>query len=167
MGAVPDMVALGKGLGGGVIPQAALIVRRDLDVAEDIAIGHYTHEKSPLGAAAALATIETIRREDLVRRAEAIGARAEARLRAMQLDLPEIAAVRRIGAFLGIVLAGPDGAALPALADRVLYEALERGLSFKVGGGNVLTLCPPLTIAEADLELALDILAAALAAAHG
>ncbi|HNR30984.1 MAG TPA: aspartate aminotransferase family protein, partial [Candidatus Hydrogenedentes bacterium] len=40
---VPDMVVLGKGLGGGVFPLAALIAREGLDVARDRAIGHYTH----------------------------------------------------------------------------------------------------------------------------
>jgi 4-aminobutyrate aminotransferase len=48
-------------------------------------------------------------------------------------------------------------------ADRLLYACLERGLSFKVGGGTVLTLCPPLTITEAELDDAIDILAAAFA----
>jgi 4-aminobutyrate aminotransferase len=43
-GCVPDMVAIGKGLGGGIVPQAALIVRRDLDVVPHGALGHYTHE---------------------------------------------------------------------------------------------------------------------------
>src|SRR5574337_1988869 len=57
---VPDMVVLGKGLGGGAFPMAALLARRDLDVAGDRALGHYTHEKSSVGCAAALATLEVI-----------------------------------------------------------------------------------------------------------
>ena len=48
-GIVPDMVVLGKGLGGAVFPMAALIARRDLDIAADRALGHYTHEKSSVG----------------------------------------------------------------------------------------------------------------------
>ena len=39
-----------------------------------------------------------------------------------------------------------------------MYRCLTNGLSFKVGGGNVLTLCPPLTITRAELDTALDIL---------
>ena len=62
-GIVPDMVVLGKGLGGAVFPMAALIARRDLDVAADRALGHYTHEKSSVGCAAALATLEVIEDE--------------------------------------------------------------------------------------------------------
>jgi len=84
VGCVPDMVALGKGLGGGLIPQAALVVRRDLDLAARTALGHYTHEKSPLGSAAALATIAVIERDGLIggldpRRGAARGAQAPRR----------------------------------------------------------------------------------------
>ena len=47
------------------------------------------------------------------------------------------------------------------VADRLLYACLARGLSFKVGGGNVVTLCPPLNISAEDLDRALEILGAA------
>jgi 4-aminobutyrate aminotransferase len=57
-GVIPDIVVLGKGLGGGILPLAAIIAKKGLDVAEDRALGHYTHEKSPVACAAALATIE-------------------------------------------------------------------------------------------------------------
>ena len=59
-GVIPDIVVIGKGLGGGVIPMAAMIAREELDVAAERAMGHYTHEKSPVGCAAALATIQYI-----------------------------------------------------------------------------------------------------------
>ena len=47
---VPDMLVVGKGLGGGIFPMAALIVREDLDIVGDRALGHYTHEKVLLDA---------------------------------------------------------------------------------------------------------------------
>ena len=56
------------------------------------------------------------------------------------------------------------GAPAVEVADRVLYEALERGLSFKTTMGSVLTLSPPLTVSREDLDLALDILGDCLAA---
>ena len=65
-GAAPDIVVLGKALGGGVLPIAACIARADLDVAGAYALGHYTHEKNPVTSAAALATLEVIEREGLV-----------------------------------------------------------------------------------------------------
>ena len=69
----PDVLVIGKGLGGGLLPMAAIIARRDLDVAADRALGHYTHEKSPLGAAAALATIDVIEQENLLDHALTLG----------------------------------------------------------------------------------------------
>jgi 4-aminobutyrate aminotransferase len=48
------------------------------------------------------------------------------------------------------------------LAEQVLYRCLEKGLSFKVSGGNVLSLYPPLIISKSELAAALDIIEAAL-----
>ena len=60
----------------------------------------------------------------------------------------------------------PPGPAVPsaaeARADRLLHACLAGGLSFKVGAGTVATLCPPLTIAEADVDAAMEIQDAAL-----
>ena len=53
---VPDILVLGKGLGGGMMPVAAVIARAELDVGADWAFGHYTHEKNPLMARAGLTT---------------------------------------------------------------------------------------------------------------
>jgi 4-aminobutyrate aminotransferase len=158
---VPDMVVLGKGLGGAVFPLAALIARRDLDVAADRALGHYTHEKSSVGSAAALATLEVIEDEGLCERAVALGASALDRLRAMKARHPLVADVRGVGLLLAVELAR-DGIPARREAEQVMYECLAHGLSFKVGQGNVLTLSPPLVIAPADLDAGLDILDAAL-----
>jgi len=164
-GIVPDMVVIGKGLGGGVFPMAALIARDDLDVAADRALGHYTHEKSSVGCAAALATLDVIADERLLERANRLGEHALARLREMQRRLPIVADVRGIGLLLGVELADPQtGAPAREAAERVLYGCLERGLSFKVGQGNVIVLAPPLVIEERDLDRALDIVEAAIAA---
>jgi 4-aminobutyrate aminotransferase len=151
-GIVPDMVVIGKGLGGAVFPMAALITRSGLDVAADRALGHYTHEKSSVGCAAALATLEVIESEDLLGRANRLGARSLERMRAMQARLPGIVVeVRGIGLLLAIELAQPR------IAEEALYGCLARGLSFKVGQGNVIVLAPPLVIDEADLDRALGI----------
>jgi 4-aminobutyrate aminotransferase len=150
------MLVLGKGLGGGVFPMAALIAREDLDGAADRALGHYTHEKSSVGCAAALATLDVIRDEGLLERSRDQGAHGLERLRRMQAVHATIHAVRGLGVSFGVEVASP------ALAETVMYRCLTGGLSFKVGGGNVLTLCPPLTISRAELDAALDILEASL-----
>jgi 4-aminobutyrate aminotransferase len=158
-GIVPDMVVLGKGLGGGIFPMAALLARKGLDVAAERALGHYTHEKSPVGCAAALATIAVIEKERLLVRSRKLGERALAKLKTMQRQLPAIVEVRGIGLLIGIELASP------ALAEEVMYRCLARGLSFKVGQGNVIVLAPPLVIEAADLDRALAIVEQAIAEA--
>jgi 4-aminobutyrate aminotransferase len=155
-GIVPDMVVLGKGLGGGVFPMAALVARAGLDIAGERALGHYTHEKSPVGCAAALAALDVVESEDLLARATRLGERALARLREMKH--PAVADVRGIGLLLGIELNDA------ALAEEVMYRCLSQGLSFKVGQGRVLVLAPPLIIREEELDRALDIVEAAIAA---
>ena len=82
-GVTPDILVIGKGLGGGVMPLAAIVARSDLDLAPEGALGHYTHEKSPLGAAAALATLDVIEEENLVARARQLGNATLERLRAI------------------------------------------------------------------------------------
>lgn len=161
---VPDIVVLGKGLGGAVFPMAAVIAREGLDIAAERALGHYTHEKSSIGCAAALATLDVIDDERLCARARELGERALVRLQAMRARLPQVGDVRGIGLLLAIELVDPaTGAAATGLAEQVLYRCLAEGLSFKVGQGNVVVLSPPLVIAAADLDRALDIVESAIA----
>lgn len=156
-GAIPDILVIGKGLGGGIMPMAAMIGRGSLDVAANMALGHYTHEKSSVGCAAALATLDVIAEEALIARAKRLGASGLDRLRAALAGHPAVRDIRGAGLYFGIELQDTGGQTGPQLADRALYRCLSDGLSFKTGGGNVLTLCPALTIAEADLDAALGI----------
>ena len=162
---VPDMLVIGKGLGGGVFPMAALLAKSELDIAADRALGHYTHEKSPVGCAAALATLDCLLEDGLMDAATQLGEHALGRLRAMQQRYPLIHQVRALGLHIGVELRR-DG--LPAFdaADAMLYHSLSRGLSYKVGGGCVLTLCPPLTITREQLDRALDIIEDGLASVN-
>ena len=162
-GIVPDMVVLGKGLGGAVFPMAALIARRDLDIAADRALGHYTHEKSSVGCAAALATLEVIENERLLERSRALGAQALERMHELKGRHALIADVRGIGLLLAVELAR-NGAPARHEAEQVMYHCLARGLSFKIGQGNVLALSPPLVITSDELDNAFTILDAALTA---
>lgn len=169
-GATPDMVVLGKGLGGGSFPLAALIAQEDLDLAPQTALGHYTHEKSSVGSAAALAAFKVLDEEELLPRAAELGARALARLAEFsERDpiapiAPIVGPARGLGLALGLDVLGTGETSSTDLADALLYACLSRGLSFKVSGGDTLTLTPPLTISDAELDRALDILSESLAA---
>jgi 4-aminobutyrate aminotransferase len=157
----PDMLVIGKGLGGGIFPMAALIVQRSLDIVGDRALGHYTHEKSSVGCAAALATLDCLVEENLIEASAELGGHALQRLEAMQARHPIIHEVRGLGLHLGIELRR-DGEPANDEADTVLYHSLSQGLSYKVGGGCVLTLCPPMTISREELDRALDIVEAGI-----
>ena len=166
-GVVPDIVVLGKALGGGVLPIAAVIAARGLDVCGDFAIGHYTHEKNPVTAQAALATIDVILEDRLAERAAELGAGALARLRRMALSSPIIGDVRGRGLLLGVDVVSDKATRQPAeqLAEQIFYACMAHGLSFKVTHGSVLTLSPPLVIGEAELDRALAILERAIESA--
>jgi 4-aminobutyrate aminotransferase len=159
-GVIPDIVVIGKGLGGGVFPMAAMIARNGLDVAAERAMGHYTHEKSPVGCAAALATIHYIEKHDLVTHARQLGQYALERLVDMQARHPLIGDVRGLGLFLGVELVKNRQTRERASneAEAVMYAALSKGLSFKLTMGNILSLTPALTITRQEMDQALDII---------
>jgi 4-aminobutyrate aminotransferase len=164
-GVIPDIVVIGKGLGGGVFPMAAVLAREDLDVASDRALGHYTHEKSPLGCAAGLATIQFIEEHNLVQHAREVGSYALQRLNRMKDGHPLIGDVRGLGLFLGIELVKDRQTRERAIdeAEQVMYCSLSKGLSFKTTMGNILTLTPPLIITREEMGRALDIVESCIA----
>lgn len=136
---VPDVLCLGKGLGGGV-PISACLGRAHIMEAwgghGGTRIHTGTHFGSPPACAAALATIRTVRSERLADRAGTLGAAWLAELRALGLS------AHGRGLMVGIDLG--DGAHALALTRRLLgegYIALTGG-----PGGGTLTLSPPLTI---------------------
>jgi len=157
-GVTPDILVLGKALGGAVLPIAAVLAKAELDVMGDKSIGHYTHEKNPVLARAALATLDVIKDEQLVQRAQELGAYAVTRLEEMAATIKMIGNVRGAGLLIGVDLSTPGGDPATDAADRVLYAALARGLIFKVTMGSVLTLSPPLNITLEDLDLGLSFL---------
>ncbi|WP_343559436.1 (R)-1-hydroxy-2-aminoethylphosphonate ammonia-lyase [Kiloniella sp. b19] len=156
---VPDMLVIGKALGGGILPIAATLVREDLDVAGDYAYGHYTHEKNPVTTRAALTTLQIIEDEGLAENAARQGQRALKRLHDMMDRHPLVGDVRGRGCLFGAELVLDRDSREPAreAADRVLYEALEQGLSFKTTMGNVLTFTPPLIVSTEEMDRAMDI----------
>lgn len=164
-GVIPDILVLGKALGGGVLPIAATLCRAELDVGQNWAFGHYTHEKNPVLARAALTTLQIIEDEGLVENARRQGERTLARLREMRDRHPLIGDVRGRGLLLGVELVTDRADRTPAsdAAEAVLYRALARGLSFKISLGNVLTLTPPLIVTDREMDRALDILEACIA----
>ncbi|EKO3819234.1 aspartate aminotransferase family protein [Vibrio harveyi] len=161
----PDMLCIGKGLGGGLVPIAAMVTKDKYNTAEQISMGHYTHEKSPIGCAAALATMEAIEHDSLLDKAKADSQFMREKLLEMKAKYPVIGDVRGIGMLWGIELVTDHESKARAYdeAEAVLYQCLNNGVSFKVSQGNVIQLSPPLIITREQLTEALAIFEEAIA----
>ncbi|MGL0923684.1 4-aminobutyrate aminotransferase [Vibrio vulnificus] len=161
----PDMLCIGKGLGGGLVPIAAMVTKDKYNTAEQISMGHYTHEKSPIGCAAALATMEAIEQEGLLDKTKADSQFMREKLLEMKAKYPVIGDVRGIGMLWGIELVTDHESKARAYdeAEAVLYQCLNNGVSFKVSQGNVIQLSPPLIITREQLTEALAIFEEAIA----
>ncbi len=164
---VPDILVMGKALGGGIVPIAATLCQPELDVCGDFALGHYTHEKNPVTCRAALTTINIIEDENLVENAATVGAWALERMNDMMDAHQVIGDVRGRGYLLGIDLVMDRSTKEPAgdMAEEVFYRCLENGLSFKISMGCVLTLTPSLVTTRDEMEKALQIMVNAIAGA--
>ncbi|MBP5740039.1 MAG: aminotransferase class III-fold pyridoxal phosphate-dependent enzyme, partial [Spirochaetia bacterium] len=160
----PDILVIGKGLGGGVFPIAAMIADEKLDVAGDIALGHFTHEKSTLGAAAGLAAINYIEKHNLIEHSRKLGAYTLEQAQKMMERHPLIGSVRGIGLFIGIELVKDRESREPAVeeAEKVMYKCLSGGVSFKLTMGNIITLTPALVITKEEMDFALGVIEKAI-----
>ncbi|TBW38261.1 aminotransferase class III-fold pyridoxal phosphate-dependent enzyme [Siculibacillus lacustris] len=168
-GVVPDAVVLGKALGGGLLPIAAVIADRRMDVAPDLNLGHYTHEKNPLTTRVALETLRVIARDGLVERAARRGRRARALIDARAGAGGPIRGVRGLGLLLAVEL---DEAAFPAdrrsPAQRVVEACFRHGLSTTTKGATAIGFSPPLIIGEDEIADAVArLFAAAVGASRG
>ncbi len=162
----PDILVMGKALGGGIIPLAAVLAQPELDIAADYAFGHYTHEKNPVSARAGLTTIEIIEDENLVENAATLGGWAIDQLNEIKQRNKVIGDIRGRGFLMGVELVKSHDGKEPAidLAEDVLYRCLDNGLSFKTTMGNTLTLTPPLITDQKQMEFALQTIEEAIIA---
>ncbi|MFC5849109.1 ornithine--oxo-acid transaminase [Deinococcus petrolearius] len=151
-GVRPDVVTLGKALGGGVYPVSAVLADRAvMDVFRPGDHGS-TFGGNPLAAAVGRASLEVLADERLIERAEVLGRRLLARLR--DLRSPLIREVRGRGLLVGVELTVPA---------RPYCEQLQTlGLLCKETHGTVIRLAPPLVVDEADLDWAVACLAQVL-----
>jgi predicted acetylornithine/succinylornithine family transaminase len=154
-GIVPDVITLAKGLGGGV-PIGALLAT---EAASAFVPGDHgsTFGGNPLACAAALAVVETIEREDLVRHAAEVGAYFLAALKTLAGRHPVITDVRGLGLMIALDLSIEAGPVVDACRDG--------GLLINAVQPQTLRIAPPLIVSTAEVDEALQILDRALSAA--
>jgi 4-aminobutyrate aminotransferase len=163
-GVTPDVVILGKSLGGG-LPLSAVVARREiLDVGPALAL--FTTTGNALCCAAGLATVEAIQQEGLVENARRVGAYLHEKLSALKDDHPLVGDVRGLGLIRGVELVRSRESKEPASTEaaKVVYRAFELGLLvFYVGMfSNVLEITPPLILTETQADAGVAILDRAL-----
>ena len=166
-GVVPDLVTTAKGLAGGM-PLAGLTGRAELmNAVHEGGLGG-TYGGNPVAAAAALATIKTLRDRNLVARAREIGDTLLTALHSLQQDVAIIGDVRGRGAMIAMELTLP-GTKTPnaAAAKSIVNYCNQQGVIVLACGtyGNVIRLLPPLVISDEQLADGLSVLGAAVRAA--
>jgi len=152
-GVVPDAAVLGKSLGGGIVPIAAVIADAALDVAPELDIGHYTHEKNPFTSRAALTTLDIIAEEDLIARASDLGAFALDEMAALARRNPFFKGGRGLGLLLALELAGEETRSRAAALARA---AANFGISAVTKPFGAIGFSPPLAITRDQIVMTLD-----------
>ena len=159
----PDLICMGKALGGGVMPIGALIgSERVLGTVGDLSTGS-TWSWLPGSVAAALATLDAYEREDVLANVAALEAVGAERLGALADRHERIGEIRAIGCFQAIeFVADPDSRQRdPGLQDRVAAGMLGRGI-LADSSTTSLNLQPSLLMPPPAYEIALDAVAAAV-----
>jgi len=164
-GVLPDLLCLGKGLGGG-LPLSACVGPKEVMEAWPLSTGEAIHTSTflghPLACVAGTALLRELETESLVGRSQGLGADLLKGLQEALDGVPGVLDVRGRGLFLGIEFADPDTLVpLKGEAVRVAQEALRRGILVLPAGrqGHVLELSPPLVITRDQLEWAVPTLA--------
>lgn len=162
-----DLITMAKSLAGGM-PLSAVCGRAQIMNAPAAGGLGGTYAANPLAVAASHAVIDVIHEEQLLDRANRLGAQLRQFLTAQRAHCPAIAEVRGVGSMVAAEFFDPRSQTpSAALAARVQKQALERGLLLLTCGvyGNVIRFLYPLTIPDAQFAAALDILGQAIDAA--
>jgi acetylornithine/N-succinyldiaminopimelate aminotransferase len=153
----PDVVALAKGLGGG-IPIGAMLCKQALADALPPGSHGSTFGGNPLASAAALAVLEVLESDGLMQQARVRGEYLAAKLRAVAERQPQrVATSRGRGLLQALVLAADVD------ARAVLGRAQDAGLLVTIAGGQALRFSPPLVVTEAQIDEGVAILEQVLA----
>jgi 4-aminobutyrate aminotransferase / (S)-3-amino-2-methylpropionate transaminase / 5-aminovalerate transaminase len=169
-GIQPDIMTLGKGMGGGY-PATAVATRAEIANAEPWSKPSFSSSSyggNPLAAAAIASSLGIIRDEGLVERAASVGSRLKVGLSSLAERHPSVANVRGEGLFLGFDLQKPDTRESWTSAEcRKLFDAtLRRGLVTMAYAPRV-RINPPLILSEAEADEALSVLDESLTEVEG
>ena len=169
-GVLPDLVCLGKALGGG-LPLSACLGSREVMDAWPESGGEALHTSTflghPLSCATALAFLDVLEGEKLVARSLDLGGRIVGRLNEALSTLTGVRQVRGRGLLIGVELGSEEGGLAVGVGARVAEAALGRGLLVLPGGGQgeVLEIAPPAVSSDAQVDFGIDCLVEAISEA--
>ena len=154
----PDVLVIGKSLGGGVVPFAGIITKEEYNVLQHRSIGHFTHEKNPLCSAAGLAEIQYIEDHNLVDNSAKLGDYLIEKLNELKDEFEIIGNVAGKGFHIGIDLVKDRQTKERANeeAEQVMYDCMNQGVAFKIIEGNIITMRPSLVITKNDCDLVIE-----------
>ena len=168
-GVKPDIITVGKGLGGSGAQVAAILTDKKL-AGLDGEYHSFTYGANVLAAAAAVKTLEVINRSGFLENVRKVGAQIMERLAHLQLRYPCIGDIRGLGLMIGIELVDNAGCPAGSTAQTLADHGLEHGLILRTsryGRGNVLKIRPPLIITSEEADLLCDRLDGLFAAVLG
>lgn len=177
-GVRPDILTTGKGVTSGYVPGGAVLASGNVVDTVQAAGGFhhgFTYSHHPVVAATGLAVIRYLERHDLVARAATVGTHLLHRLGGLS-DLPAVGDIRGLGLMAAIEIVENRATRVPypkgeRMAQRIQAEALARGVIVYASGGqasgagDLILLGPPLTISAGEIDMAVDVLGDAIAAA--
>jgi len=167
-GVVPDILTLSKTLGAG-LPLSAVMTGDAIAAEADTRefLFYTTHVNDPLPAAVGLKVVEIVVRDRLAARAETAGARLGAGLRGLMQRHPCVGDVRGRGLLMGLEFTDSDGKTAAQWSDQVSDAAMALGLSANIvrvgASGGTMRIAPPLTVSDAEIDLGIELLDAAIA----
>lgn len=169
-GVVPDLITVAKSLAGG-LPLSGVIGTAEVMDAPAVGGLGGTYAGNPLACAAGLAVLDVFEQEHVLPRSEQLGAQFRARFLALQQEVPAIGDVRGLGMMVALefVQDAQTKEPAPALVDRIIAEAREKGILLLKAGlyGNVLRILVPLVIEDPLVEQSLDTLSEVIRSVAG
>ncbi|HKS59165.1 MAG TPA: acetyl ornithine aminotransferase family protein [Thermoplasmata archaeon] len=164
-GVTPDIISIAKALGSG-LPIGAIVARKDLDYTYPGAHSN-TFGGNLVAVSGALATLDVMEREKLIENARVQGDYLKQRLTELQQKYEVIGDVRGLGLMVAteFVKSREDKSPAVAMKDAVLEEAYKRGLLLLPCGRSSIRYIPPLVVQRDEVDEAVEILDASIAAA--
>lgn len=160
-GVVPDLITVAKSLAGGLPLSGVIGTAEVMDAPAAGGLGG-TYAGNPLACAAGLAVLDVFEQEQILSRSEQLGAQFRARFLSLQQEVPAIGDVRGLGMMVALefVQDAQTKEPAPALVDRIIVEAREKGILLLKAGlyGNVLRILVPLVIDDPLVAQSLDTL---------